>query len=60
MALVVKNTPGNVGGCKRLDVPSLDWEDPLEEEMAHHSGILVWKIPWTWWATVYRVTKCWT
>ena len=22
-------------------------EDPLEEEMATHSGILAWKIPWT-------------
>ena len=22
-------------------------EDPLEEEMATHSSILVWKIPWT-------------
>ena len=26
---------------------SLDWEDPLEEETATHSSILVWKIPWT-------------
>ena len=26
---------------------SLDWEDPLEEEMATHSSILAWKIPWT-------------
>ena len=25
----------------------LSWEDPLEEEMATHSCILVWKIPWT-------------
>ena len=24
-----------------------DWKDPLEEEMATHSGILVWKIPRT-------------
>ena len=23
------------------------WEDPLEEEMATHSSILVWRIPWT-------------
>ena len=23
------------------------WEDPLEEEMAPHSSILAWKIPWT-------------
>ena len=27
-------------------VPSLGQEDPLEEEMAAHSSILVWKIPW--------------
>ena len=26
---------------------SLGWEDPLEEEMAIHSSILAWKIPWT-------------
>ena len=25
----------------------LDWEDPLEEEMANHSNIPAWKIPWT-------------
>ena len=25
---------------------SLSWEDPLEEEMANHSSILTWKIPW--------------
>ena len=26
---------------------SLGWEDPLEEEMAAHSSILAWRIPWT-------------
>ena len=26
---------------------SLGWEDPLEKEMAIHSSILVWEIPWT-------------
>ena len=26
---------------------SLDWEDLLEKEMATHSSILAWKIPWT-------------
>ena len=25
----------------------LDWEDPLEKEMATHSNILAWRIPWT-------------
>ena len=28
-------------------VQSLDQEDPLVEEMATHSSILAWKIPWT-------------
>ena len=28
-------------------VQSLGQEDPLEEEMATHSNILTWKIPWT-------------
>ena len=28
-------------------VRSLGWEDPLEKEMATHSSILSWRIPWT-------------
>ena len=28
-------------------VPSLGWEGPLEEDMATHSSILAWRIPWT-------------
>ena len=28
-------------------VGSLGWEDPLEEGMATHSSIPVWRIPWT-------------
>ena len=28
-------------------VPSLDREDPLEEEMATRSSFLAWRIPWT-------------
>ena len=28
-------------------VQFLGWEDPLEKEMAPHSSILAWKIPWT-------------
>ena len=28
-------------------VRSLGWEDPQEKEMATHSSILAWKIPWT-------------
>ena len=35
--------------CRRQEVQirSLGWEDPLEEEMATHSRTLTWKIPWT-------------
>ena len=28
-------------------VQALGWEDPLEKEMATHSSILAWTIPWT-------------
>ena len=35
--------------CRRFkrQVRSLDWDDPLEEEMATLSSILAWTIPWT-------------
>jgi len=29
-----------------MQVPALGGEDPLEEDMATHSSILAWKIPW--------------
>ena len=32
---------------REMRVQSLGWEDPLEEGMATHSGILAWRIPWT-------------
>ena len=32
---------------QETQVPSLGWEDPLEEDMATHSSILAWRIPWT-------------
>ena len=32
---------------KEIWVQSLGEEDPLEKEMAIHSRILAWKIPWT-------------
>ena len=28
-------------------VQALDWQDPLEKEMAIHSSTIAWKIPWT-------------
>ena len=32
---------------QQTQVQSLGQEDPLEEEMATHSSILAWRIPWT-------------
>ena len=32
---------------REMSVPSLGWEDPLEKEIAPHSSILAWEIPWT-------------
>ena len=32
---------------QEIQVRSLGQEDPLEEEMATHSNILAWEIPWT-------------
>ena len=30
-----------------MQVQFLGWEEPLEEELATHSSILAWRIPWT-------------
>ena len=38
--------PANAGDIREV-VLSLGPEDPLEEEMAIHSSILAWRIPWT-------------
>ena len=32
---------------QETQVQFLDWEDPLEKDMATHSSILAWRIPWT-------------
>ena len=40
---VVKNPPV----MQKMWVRSLGQEDPLEKEMASHSSILAWEIPWT-------------
>ena len=39
----MKNAPANAGDSGLI----LGQEDPLEKEMATHSSILAWKIPWT-------------
>ena len=53
---MVKNPPA----MQETWVRSLDWEDPLEEDIATHSSILAWRIPMdrgTWRATVRVVAK---
>ena len=40
---MVKNLPA----VQEIWVQSLDWEGPLEKEMATHSRIFAWIIPWT-------------
>ena len=37
----------NLLAMQKTWVQSLGWEDPLEKEMATHSSILAWRIPWT-------------
>ena len=43
IAQSVKNLPA----MQETLVWFLGWEDPLEKEMAAHSSILTWRIPWT-------------
>ena len=44
VALVVNK---NLPAVQETQVRSLGGEDPLEEDMAPHSSLLAWKIPWT-------------
>ena len=41
VAQMVKNPPA----MQETWVPSLGWEDPLEESMVTHSSIIAWRIP---------------
>jgi len=53
VARLVKNMPA----VQETPVQSLGQEDPLEKEMATHSSILAWRIPWTEEPTVHGVAK---
>ena len=55
MAQLVKGLPA----MQETQVQFLGQKDPLEKEMATHSNILAWRIPWrgAWWTTVHGVTK---
>ena len=44
---VKKRSTCNAGDAQETWVPSLGCEDSLEKEMATHSSILAWEIPWT-------------
>ena len=46
-AFLVAQMVWNLPVMKETQVRSLGWEDPLEKEMATHSNILAWRIPWT-------------
>ena len=46
-ASLVAQTVNNLPAVQEIQVRLLGWEDPLEKEMAIHSSILAWKIPWT-------------
>ena len=53
---MVKNLPA----MQKTQVHFLGWEDPLEKEMATHSSIIAWRIPWTeepGQATVHGVSR---
>ena len=39
---MVKNPPA----MQETRILFLGWDDPLEKEMATHSSILAWRIPW--------------
>ena len=43
MAQTIKHLPA----IQETWVQSLGGEDPLEKEMAAHSSILAWRVPWT-------------
>ena len=46
-AFLVVQTVKCLLAMQEIWVQFLGWEDPLEKEMATHSSILAWKIPWT-------------
>ena len=47
MVSLVAQTVKHLPAMQETWVQSLGLEDPLEKEMATHSSILAWRIPWT-------------
>ena len=62
--LLLAQMVNNLPGMWETQVQSLDWEDPPEKEMATHSNILAWRIPWTeelgGLPSVHGVAESWT
>ena len=61
-ASLVAQTVKNLPAMQETQVRSLGWEDPLDKEMATHSSLLAWRIPWTEepGGLVHGVAKSWT
>jgi len=47
LASLMAQTVKRLSTMRETWVQSLDWEDPLEKEMAIHSRTIAWKTPWT-------------
>ena len=47
MASLVAQTVKCLSAVRETRIRSLGGEDPLEKDMAAHSSILAWEIPWT-------------
>ena len=47
VAFLIAQSVKNLPAIQETGVQFLGWEDPLEKEMATHSSVLTWKIPWT-------------
>ena len=45
--LSVRGSTCNAGVLQDMKIRFLGWEDPLKKEMATHSSVLAWEIPWT-------------
>ena len=59
-ASLVAQSVKNLPATWETWVPSLGWEDPLEEGTATHSSILAWRFPkdrGAWWAAVHTVAE---
>ena len=60
---LVAQTVQNLPVMQETQIPSLGWEDTLENGMAPHSSIFAWRIPWTeelGRLQVHGVAKSWT